>query len=459
MRVCAVDLGATSVRVATVDLSADVPAIEVVHRWPHGPVRHEDGTLRWDWPGIVAAVEEGLERAVASGPVASIGVDGWAVDHGLLDADGSLLGLPFSHRDERTSDWRDVVDRIGADRLYGRTGIQLMPINTLFQLAAHDAAEKDRADRIVLLPDLLVAHLTGHVGAEFSNATTTAMLDVETGDWDPELLEVAGVHRSQLPDVRPAGEAVGTWRDVPVHTVGSHDTASAFLGVPGVPGPGTAVVSSGTWVLVGAERDVADTSAAAREANFSNEGGAWGGVRFLKNVVGFWLLERCREAWGNPPVTTLVEEAAEVRNAVPTVDLAQDRFLAPGDLEHELRTAAGLAVDAPRPVVVRCILESIVDGAARAIDEIGAITGVPRDEILHVGGGSRLDLVTQLLQTRTGLPVRVGSPEATALGNAVVQGVALGTFANLDEGRRWVGGSAGTGALASTGDDPGRRRR
>lgn len=459
MRVCAVDLGATSVRVTTVDLDTDRPAVTVVRRWPHGPVRHDDGSLRWNWPGIVAAVETGLEQAIADGPVASIGVDGWAVDHALLDADGELLTMPYSYRDPRTSDWQQVVNEVGAEWLYKRTGIQLMPINTIFQLAAHDTEQKGQAAHIVLLPDLLVAHLTGHLGTERSNATTTQMVGVDTGDWDDDLLSLAGVDRAQLPPITAAGRAVGTWRGIPVHTVGSHDTASAFLGVPGVPGPGTAVVSSGTWVLVGAERDTADTSAAARAANFSNEGGAWGGVRFLKNVVGFWLLERCRESWGNPPIEALADEAATVTTSVPTVDLSQDRFLSPGSLENELRAAAGLDTDAPRAVVVRCILESIVEGVAGAIDELGEITGVPRDEILHVGGGSRLQLVTDLLTARTGLPVRVGSSEATALGNAVVQGVALGVFDDLNHGRRWVSrGVGGDHALASSADDPARER-
>lgn len=441
-RVCAVDLGATSVRVAVVDLAAPEPHVEVVHRWRHSPVEHTDGTRRWDWPGIVTAVEFGLGLAFDGGPIASIGVDGWGVDYGLVDADGQLLTLPFSYRDERTGWWEEVAERIGREELYDRTGIQLMPINTVFQVAAHDPGQLDRAAHLLLLPDLLVHHLTGHVGAEWSNATTTALVDWRTGDWDPELLTAVGLRRDQLPPIEPAGQRVGTWWGVPVHTVGSHDTASAFLGVPGVPGPATATISSGTWVLVGAERDQPDVSDAARAANFSNEGGATGGVRFLKNVMGFWVLERCRGAWGGPPVRQLVEEAATVDEEVPVVDLTDDRFLSPVGLEPAYRDAAGLDEDTPRPVVVRSILESIVAGAVAAIDQLGAVTGVAREEILHVGGGSRIELVNELLAARAGLPVSVGSPEATALGNALLQGVALGTFADVDAARTWAGAGA-----------------
>jgi rhamnulokinase len=321
-RVLAVDLGATSVRVVAVDLDAPEPAAQVLHRWRHQPVHHQDGSLRWDWHGILREVERGLELGLAAGPVASIGVDGWGVDYGLLDGRGVLLSPPYCYRDERTEGWRTTAGRIGADHLYAATGIQLLPLNTIFQLAAHDRSELRRAARLLLLPDLVVRMLTGFEGAERSNASTTALLDARTGAWSAELLAAVGLDPALLPPIVPAGLAVGSWRGVGVHTVGSHDTASAFVGVPGVPGPGSVVVSSGTWVLVGAERPAADTSERARDANFSNEAGALGGVRFLKNVTGFWLLEQCRAAWGNPTVEELVAAAAGVPGPVRVVDPA-----------------------------------------------------------------------------------------------------------------------------------------
>ena len=437
-RVLAVDLGATSVRVASVDLDAPAPGVQIIHRWHHGPRRHADGTLRWDWGRIVTEIERGLGAAIEARAAASIGVDGWAVDYGLLDEGGSLLSPPYSYRDDRTGAWKEVADRIGKEHLYGLTGIQLMPINTIFQVAAHDREELDRAARMLLLPDLLVRELTGFEGAEWSNASTTALIDARTGGWSPKLLEAVELDSDVMPAIVPAGRAIGSWRGVPVHTVGSHDTASAFIAVPGVPRSGTAVISSGTWVLVGTERREVDTSAQAREANFSNEGGALGGVRFLKNVTGLWMLEQCRAAWGNPTIEELATAAAQVTRQVSLVDATDQRFLAPDDMESEVRRAAGLGAAASRAEVVRCILESIAEGAARVIEELGVLVGAPMGEVLVVGGGARIRFMNELYRRRTGLPVSVGSPEATALGNAVVQGIALGWFESLYAAREWL---------------------
>jgi rhamnulokinase len=438
MRVLAVDMGATSIRVAAIELEAARPAVEVVHRWRHGPIRHHDGSLRWDWERIAAEVERGLAAATAAGPVASIGVDGWGVDYGLLDASGRLLSPPFSYRDARTEGWQATAERIGAERLYTATGIQLMPINTIFQLAAHDPAELARAARLLLLPDLLVRRLTGAEGAERSNASTTALLDARAGEWSHELLELVGVGGGVVPRIVPAGRPTGNWRGIPVHAVGSHDTASAFVALPGVPGPGTAVVSSGTWVLVGAERDQPDTSERARKANFSNERGALGGIRFLKNVMGFWMLEQCRAAWSDPPIEELVAGASEVDRDVPLIDPADERFLAPADMESEIRSASGLGAAASRADVVRCVLDSIAAATGRVVDELATITGIETAELHVVGGAARLRFMNELYARHTGLPVTVGSPEATALGNAAVQGLALGRFGDLADARRWI---------------------
>jgi rhamnulokinase len=437
-RVLAVDTGATSIRVALVDLDAAVPVVEVLHRWRNDPVRHSDGSLRWDWDRIIAEVELGLAKGVARGPVASIGVDGWGVDYGLLDENGRLLSPPFSYRDNRTEGWDATMDRIGAERLYGITGIQLMPINTIFQVAAHDPHELARASRLMLLPDLLVRALTGVEGTERSNASTTGLLDARSGGWSDELLQAVGLDAAIVPPIVSSARPAGSWQGIPVHTVGSHDTASAFVAVPGVPGPRTAVVSSGTWVLVGAERAYPDTSAMARIANFSNEAGALGGIRFLKNVMGFWMLERCRAQWNDPSLDALVSAATVVEEPIPVVDAMDARFLAPADMEAEVRAAAGLAASATRAEVIRCVLESIAAATAVVVDELGSVTGTTIEELLVVGGGARIRFMNELYARHTGLSVTVGSPEAAALGNAVVQGIALGRFDDIDDARGWV---------------------
>ena len=436
-RVLAVDLGATSVRVGAVDLEAESPMVEVLHRHQHAPVADGQGSLRWDWDRIVSEVEVGLEKGLAAGPVASIGVDGWGVDYGLVDGAGDLVAPPFSYRDSRTAGWESIADAIGVDHLYQVTGIQLMGINTIFQLALHDRDEMGRAARVMLLPDLLVHHLVGFEGAERSNASTTGLMDARTGDWDSKLIEDLEIERSLFPEVLPAGTVAGSWRGIPVHLVGSHDTASAFLGMPGA-GTGTVFVSSGTWVLVGIERAQVDTSPAARAANFSNEAGAFGGVRFLKNVVGLWILDQCRSSWGDPPIGALLEEASAVRHPVSTFDASDGRFLTTSDMVQEVREAAQIPGDAPRSTIIRSVLESIVDGVATVVDQIATITGESLGRIAVVGGGTQVTLMNELLAERTSLDVVRGSPEATALGNAMAQGIALGHFKGLVEGRSWL---------------------
>jgi rhamnulokinase len=438
-RVLAVDLGATSVRVAAVDLSADEPSVEILHRWEHAPIRVEDGSLRWDWPRIISEVETGLEQGLATGEVASIGVDGWGIDYGLIDGAGRLVDLPFSYRDSRTEGWQSTAERIGLERLYERTGVQMMAINTIFQLAVHDPGEMARASRILLLPDLLVHHLTGQVGAERSNVSTTALMDIRTGEWAADLVADLSLDPSLFPPVVGAGTAAGTWRGIPVHLVGSHDTASAFLGMPGGTSPGTVFVSAGTWVLVGMERPGPDTSSRAREANFSNEAGALGGIRFLKNVVGLWILEQCRQAWGGPPIGMLLEEAASLQGPVPTFDAGDHRFVSPADMLREVQEAADLPPGTHRSVIARSVIESIVGGIGAVVEELTEITGEDPARIAVVGGGARVPLLHELLSRRTGLPVVRGSQEATALGNALVQGLAIGAFEGLEQARQWLG--------------------
>src|SRR5690606_18617498 len=194
-----------------VDLAAPVPRVEVVSRWHHAPITGADGHLRWDWPGIVAHVTAGLESALATGAVASIGVDGWGVDYGLLDEGGRLIDLPFSYRDSRTAGWETTAAAIGVERLYSLTGIQLMGINTVFQLACEDPERLSSAWRLLLLPDLLVHELTRFTGAEISNLSTTSLMDARTRDWSDELIEAVRVPRRLFPDPVEAGTRVGSW--------------------------------------------------------------------------------------------------------------------------------------------------------------------------------------------------------------------------------------------------------
>jgi rhamnulokinase len=425
VRVAAVDLGATSARVAVVD-SAKPDVVDVVHRYPHHPVAHDDGTLRWDWERLVAEVEYGLSLARDGGALDSIGVDTWGVDYGLIDDAGALVAPPFSYRDTRTDGWRAVAERLGEKRLYAETGVQLMPINTIFQLAVHDRAELARAAHILMLPELLVQHLTGSVTAEVTSAGTTGLVSLHTGTWDEELLDEIDVPASLMPPIAAPGARVGTWRDVPVHLVGGHDTASAVHARPGARDEQRAFVSTGSWVLVGVERDQPCTTRMARMANFSNERSVSGGFRLLKNLTGLWLLEQCRERWHDATVESLVALAAKARGGV-VVNTDDQRLFATANIPKAIAGLAELEPD-DRGAIVRCILESIAAATAGVIDQVGHVTGTPVTEIDLLGGGAQIPLLVSLIGEATRLPCTVGSPEATALGNARVQ------FASADTG-------------------------
>lgn len=432
--VAAVDCGATSVRVCRIDLDAPTLAPEVVHRVAHAPVSDAVGHLRWDWDVIIAAVFEGLERCLELGPLASIGVDTWAVDYGLLDESGQLISPPYSYRDHRTDDYRTIVDNFGSAAMYRINGLQLQPFNTIFQLANHDPEELSRATRLLWMPELIVHALTGVALTERTSAGSSGLVDLANGDWSSELLAVAGVDETLIGRIEPAGQVVGRWRDIPVALVGGHDTASAVAGMGQRSPGGSAFVASGTWMLAGVERPTPDTSAWAQERNFTNEAGALGGFRFLRNVTGFWLLEQCRLQWDDLPIEALVAAAEQVEDhaRLPVVDVDHEDLRAPEDMLTAYTALAGLRRDADPGLVARSIVESVATRTAEVIAQLAEVARF--DNIVLFGGAARMELLVTRLAELTELTVSVGAPEAAALGNALVQGVAIGTYGSIDEG-------------------------
>ena len=452
----AVDLGATSGRVITGRAGPGTLRLTEAHRFPNTPVRLPDG-LRWDVLALYQGVLDGLRAAGRLGPVTSIGIDTWAVDYGLLDADGSLLGLPFHYRDSRNGDAAArVLARCGAQELYAVSGLQHLPFNTVFQLAAHRSTAQWRAARkLLLMPDLLVHWLTGSMGAEITNASTTGLLDARGGTWSDALIGRLGLERSLFPPLREPGDPAGTllpqvaeFTGLPggtaVTTVASHDTASAVAAVPATE-PGFAYVSCGTWSLAGLELDAPVLSDRSRAANFTNERGVDGTVRYLRNIMGMWLLEECRRSWARegsaPSLAELLTDAARAQPFAAILDPDDEEFLAPGDMpariDAYLVRTGQTPPDSPGGYV-RCVLESLALAHRRTLREAAELAGRDLTRIHLVGGGSRNELLCQWTADATGLPVTAGPAEATALGNILVQARAHGLVGDLADMRRLV---------------------
>jgi rhamnulokinase len=449
--VAAVDLGATSGRVVVgyVDQAAGTLGFDPVARFPNGPVRLASG-LHWDLTGLYRDLTRGLADAFRREPgVASIGVDSWGVDYALLRGD-RVLGEPFHYRDERNAAAVEAVHaRVPYEELYRRNGLQLLPINTVYQLAAEQAGGcLGLADSLLLIPDLVGFQLTGVKVAERTNASTTGLLDVETGEWDRELVERLGLETSVLPRLVTPGTSLGGLRPgvaaelgappgIRVVAVGSHDTASAVVAVPMRP-ESAAYVSCGTWGLVGVELERPVTTDAAREANFTNEAGVDGRVRFQHNVMGLWLLSESVRWWerdGSPiDLPRLLAQAAEVTTVMPVFDVNDPRFLAPGDLPGRIAqwcAERGIAAPQSRAEFTRSIVESLAEAFASAVRTASALSGVDVETIHIVGGGALNTLLCRRTADRSGLPVLAGPVEATAIGNVLVQARAAG-FAEGD---------------------------
>ena len=464
--VAAVDLGASGGRVMAGQVGTgrggDQLELHEVHRFPNTPVRVL-GTLHWDILGLYRGVLDGLGAAARSFGLASAGIDSWGVDYGLLDAGGALLGNPVHYRDSRTDGVvDDVLAKVPAADLYAVTGVQQMPINTIYQLAAEARTRPLAAARtLLLIPDLLAYWLTGEVGAEVTNASTTQLYDTRAGDWAWDLIERAGLPAGLFPALRQPGSVIGTLRPgvaaepgltglgpgrpggpLPVIAVGSHDTASAVVAMP-AQGRDFAYVSCGTWSLVGMELDQPVLTEASRTANFTNETGVDGTVRYLRNVMGLWLLQESVRAWagaGRPTsLSSLLEEAARVPALQVVVDPDDPAFLPPGDMPARIAEAArrtGQSPPADPPAVVRCILDSLALAYRGCLRDVQELSGRAVHTVHVVGGGVRNALLLQLTADACGLPVVAGPAEAAALGNILVQARALGAAPGDLDGMR-----------------------
>ncbi|HEX6867991.1 MAG TPA: rhamnulokinase family protein [Candidatus Limnocylindrales bacterium] len=449
--VAAVDLGASSGRVMVGRVAPDTLELTEVHRFPNEPVRLPDG-LHWDilrlYHEVCAGLRHAARTAEAADGLVSVAIDSWAVDYGLLDGSGSLLGEPFHYRDGRNAAGVATVHAvIDPPSLYARNGLQVMPFNTLYQLAAsRETAAFAAAGRMLLIPDLMGFWLTGAVSAEATNASSTGLLDVHRRTWDTELAAMLGLPATLLAPLGAPGDVIGPLLDdvrdatgispeTLLTLVGSHDTASAVVGVPATDHD-FAYIACGTWSLVGVELDAPVLTEASRLANFTNEGGVDARIRYLRNVMGLWLLQESMRTWeaaGSPEdLSSLLIAAAELPADGPTFDADDPAFLPPGDMPSRIADACRRAdqpTPATRPALVRAVLDSLAMAYARTVRDATRLSGRAVEVVHLVGGGARNALLCQLTADACEVPVLAGPVEATALGNVLVQARARGLLA------------------------------
>jgi len=439
----AVDLGAQSCRVSLLRFSQDHPHIDIVHRFRNAPIVTPAG-VRWDIGAILDGVQTGLRlcAGIATEGIAAIGVDGWAVDYVRLDDDGNQIANPFCYRDERTiSAEKEIHQILSPARLYSLTGIQLLRINTLYQLYADNIAGTAPGKRWLNLPEFVTYRLGGRPVAEYTNATHTQLVGLASKRWCEEIFQATGLDKKAAPEIVPTGAMVGgvrgdlseltAFRQTRLIVPACHDTASAIAAIPAT-GDDWAFISSGTWSLVGAVLDAPCAGEDARAMNFTNLGGVGGTYCFLKNVNGMWLLRQCMDEWESRGYSRSLEEllhqSADLPAPTTLMNVDDPELLVPGNMLEKInaqlrRTGAGSTSpdDLEPPVVAGLVLHSLAARYAEVLKAVARITGKKLKRLFIVGGGSRNQLLNRLTAERTGLEVVAGATESTTIGNFAIQ--------------------------------------
>lgn len=442
--VLAFDFGASSGRAILAAYKDGALTCREVHRFENSP-RMADGHFCWDIRTLLAEVKNGIAKA---GEFDSLGFDTWGVDFGLLDAQGNLLGDPVHYRDARTEGMvAEALAKMDANELYKETGNQIMSLNTLFQLLAlqkQDPAQLAKAKTLLFMPDLFRYLLGGPAVCEESIASTSQMLDPNTGRWNSTVLDTFGIPASLLPAPVPSGTIAGQLGQAKLVAVAGHDTQCAVAAVPAKT-PHPAFLSCGTWSLLGTELDAPVLTAASGSLGLSNERGANGKVNYLKNIIGLWLIQESRRAWRKAGQEygfgELEAMALAAKPLQSFIDPDAPEFTPPGDMPGRVQAycrRTGQPVPGTVGEITRCIYESLALKYRYAVEQLGTVTGRPFDTLHIVGGGAQAKLLCQMSANSTGLPVVAGPVEATALGNILIQLVALGVLPNLDAGRELV---------------------
>ena len=450
----AVDIGASSGRHILGHVEQGRIVLEEVYRFENGP-KKRGGRLCWDFDALAREVVNGLKACAKLGKVpATLGVDTWGVDFALVDREGRVLGDTVAYRDSRTQGMDALVEElIPAQELYRRTGIQKQSFNTIYQLMAVKRQSPElleQAHRLLLVPDYLHYTLTGVMSNEYTEASTSGLVSAETKDWDRELLDLLGFPQKLFGPLSLPGMALGRLRpalreelgfDCQVVLPASHDTGSAFLAVPA--GEGDSVtLSSGTWSLLGVELEQPVTTPESRAANFTNEGGYQYRYRYLKNIMGLWMIQNLRREMAEngklPGFGELSRLAREAADFPGRVDVDDPSFMAPESMSAAVRAYCermGQPVPQSPGELLSCVYHSLAQCYAQSVRQLERLTGRSFQAVHIVGGGSQDAYLNQLTASATGLPVYAGPTEGTALGNLLVQMIAQGEFASLQEAR------------------------
>lgn len=443
-KVLAFDIGASSGRAILAEYMEGRLSYKEIHRFDNNPIE-KDGHLCWNFDTLLAEVKEGISKA---GVFDSIGFDTWGVDFGLLDENNCLLSNPVHYRDTRTKDYASVFDRIDQKTLYRKTGTQILPINTLFQLLALKQQQPEllkRTKTLLFMPDLFAFYMCGVPVCERSIASTSQMLDPETGGWCQDIVETLGLPGSILPEPVKSGTVIGAMAGgEKVIAVAGHDTQCASAAVP-TQDKNVAFLSCGTWSLLGTELDHPVLSEKSMRLGLSNELGANGSVNYLKNIIGLWLVQESRRAFRSKGDEYSYEDlerlALQAKPRQSFIDPDAPEFVPPGDIPDRIQEfcrRTGQTVPNSVGEIMRCIYDSLALKYRYAIEQLGEATG-KRFTALHLlGGGANSRLLCQLSADCTGLPVVAGPVEATALGNIIIQLIALGKLDSIDAGRALI---------------------
>lgn len=448
----AIDMGASSGRVMAGILENGKLTLEEIHRFDNGPVER-DGSLYWDLDGIFSELKTGIKKALAKHPDArSIGIDTWGVDYVVLKPDGKFARAPYNYRDARTEGIpEEVFKTIPEQELYGRTGMQKMLFNTIYQLTAHRKAHPEDfapGNKMLMIPDAIAYLLCGDASCEYTDASTTNLLNAATRDWDWETIDKLGFPRSFFPKLTQPSTVVGKLREelaaelgckqLAVCKIGSHDTASAVASVPCPENKNWIYVSFGTWALFGAELDSPVLTPEAMNASFTNEGGLDHKIRFLTNIIGMWLAQELKADWAKRdgakmPWSVIDKMAVEAEPLKFIINPNSHEFLAPGDMAGKIRrfcerTGQGTPSDAE---TIRCVYDSLALCFRNKIELMSKLSKVDFDCLNIVGGGSNASVIMKIAADICNVNVIAGPTEATAAGNILTQAMACGLVKDL----------------------------